>query len=91
MRLVLAAWVLLTASLPAYAAAANRDLEHIPFNLGFLVVVATVLVVIGNRPMLMASDRRLRAVAPDHVHLRHAAVLAGAVADPRRNRLPGQN
>jgi cation transport ATPase len=62
LRVVLAAWVILAASLPAYAAAANRDLERIPFNLGFLVVIATVLVVIGNRPMLMASDRRLRAV-----------------------------
>ena len=63
MRVVLAAWVLLAGSQPAYAAtAANRDLERIPFNLGFLVVIATVLVVIGNRPMLMASDRRLRAV-----------------------------
>jgi type IV secretion system protein VirD4 len=61
LRLVLAAWVILAGSLPAYAAAANRDLERIPFNLGFLVVVATILVVIGNRPMLMGSDRRLRA------------------------------
>ncbi len=53
-HLVLAAWVLLAASLPPYAAAANRDLERIPFNLGFLFVVAIVLVVTG-------SDRRLRA------------------------------
>jgi type IV secretory pathway TraG/TraD family ATPase VirD4 len=62
LRLVLAAWVILAGSLPAYAAAANRDLERIPFNVGFLVVVMTILVAIGNRPMLIAGDRRLRAV-----------------------------
>jgi type IV secretory pathway TraG/TraD family ATPase VirD4 len=63
LRIVLAAWVLLAGSLPAYAAAAaSRDLERIPFNLGFLVVVMMILVAIGNRPMLMAGDRRLRAV-----------------------------
>ena len=59
--LVLAAWVILVGSLPAYAAAANRDLERIPFNLGFLFVVAIVLVVMGDKAMLMGSDRRLRA------------------------------
>jgi type IV secretory pathway TraG/TraD family ATPase VirD4 len=62
LRLVLAAGIILTGSLPAYAAGANRDLERIPFNLGFLVVVMTILVAIGNRPMLMTGDRRLRAV-----------------------------
>lgn len=61
MRVVLAAWVLLAASLPAYAAAANRDLERIPSNLVFLFVVAIALVVMGNKTMLMGSDRRLRA------------------------------
>jgi hypothetical protein len=61
-RLVLAAWLLLADSVAAYAAAANRDLERIPFNVGFLVVVGMILVAIGNRPMLMASNRRLRAV-----------------------------
>ena len=67
LRLVLAAWVILAGSLPAYAAtAANRDLERIPFNLGVLVVVALILVVIGNRPMLIAGDRRLRAKAAGH-------------------------
>ncbi len=35
LSLVLAAWVLLAAGLPAYAAeAANRDLARIPSNLG---------------------------------------------------------
>ncbi len=61
LRLVLAAWVLLAGSLPAYAAAANRDLQHIPSNLIFLFVVAVVLVVMGDKVMLMGSDRRLRA------------------------------
>ncbi len=62
MRLELTAWVLLAGSSPAYAAtAANHDLERIPFNVGFLVVVGMILVAIGNRPMLMASNRRLRA------------------------------
>ncbi len=60
-HLVLAAWVILAGSLPAYAAAVNRDLERIPFNLGFLFVVAIVLVVMGDKAMLMGSDRRLRA------------------------------
>lgn len=42
LRLVLAAWVILAGSSPAYAAtAANHDLERIPFNVGFLVVVGT--------------------------------------------------
>ena len=49
LRLVLAAWVILAGSLPAYAAAANRDLERIPFNLVFLFVVAIVLVVMGDK------------------------------------------
>ncbi len=62
MRVVLAAWVILAVSLPAYAAAANRDLERIPSNLVFLFVVAIVLVVMGDKAMLMGSDRRLRAV-----------------------------
>ena len=62
LRVVLAVWVILAGSLPAYAAtAANRDLERIPFNLGFLFVVAVVLVVMGDKAMLMGSDRRLRA------------------------------
>ena len=61
LRLVLAAWVILAGSLPAYAATANRDLARIPSNLVFLFVVATVLVVMGDKAMLMGSDRRLRA------------------------------
>ncbi len=62
MRLVAAAAVLIAGSSPAFAAAtANHDLERIPFNVGFLFIVAVILVAIGNRPMLLASDRRLRA------------------------------
>ena len=61
MRLVLAVWVILAASLPVYAGAANRDLERIPSNLVFLFVVAIALVVMGNKTMVMGSDRRLRA------------------------------
>ena len=62
MRLVAAAAVFIAGSAPAFAAAtANHDLERIPFNVGFLFVVAVILVAIGNRPMLLASDRRLRA------------------------------
>jgi type IV secretory pathway TraG/TraD family ATPase VirD4 len=61
LRVVLVAWVILAGSLPAYAAAANRDLERIPSNLVFLFVVAVVLVVMGDKAMLMGSDRRLRA------------------------------
>ncbi len=48
MRVVLAARVMLAASLLAHSAAANRDLECIPFNPGFLVVVACILTVMGN-------------------------------------------
>jgi type IV secretory pathway TraG/TraD family ATPase VirD4 len=62
-RLVLlAAWVILAGSLPAYAAtAANRDLDRIPFNVAFLVVVALLLVATGDKAMLMGSNRRARA------------------------------
>ena len=49
LRRVLAAWVLLAASLPAYAATANRDLSRLPFNAGFLLVVGIVLAVMSAR------------------------------------------
>jgi hypothetical protein len=57
-HLVLAAWVLLAASLPAYAVAANRDLERIPFNFGFLFVVACILTLMGNdrRPGILLHN-----------------------------------
>jgi type IV secretory pathway TraG/TraD family ATPase VirD4 len=62
LRTALAAWVFLAGSLPAYAAtAANRDLDRIPFNVAFLVVVALLLVAAGDKAMLMGSNRRARA------------------------------
>ena len=62
MRVVLVAWVILAAGLPAYAAAANRDLERIPSNLAFLFAVVIAFVIMGNRrPALLGSSRHARA------------------------------
>ena len=58
----IAAAAVLAASLPAHAAtAANQDLAHIPFNVGFLFVVAVILVVIGDKAMLLGRERHARA------------------------------
>jgi type IV secretion system protein VirD4 len=55
---VLTAWTLLAVNAPAYAA--SQDLARIPFSMGFLFVIALALAAVGNRPMLMPSDRRAR-------------------------------
>jgi type IV secretory pathway TraG/TraD family ATPase VirD4 len=51
LRVVLAAWVILAGSLPAYAATAagNRDLAQIPFNATFLLVVGIFLAIASTR------------------------------------------
>ena len=63
---VLAAALIFAASLPAFAAtvtaaARSRALSDIPFSVGFLFLVAIVLVVAGDKAMLLGSHRRARA------------------------------